>query len=120
MTVAKVFDRATPANEFSKPEAGNRFVAIELRLENKGRAVYDDSPSNGAKLIDDQGQQYRPTFGDVREGVDFRGSVSVASGDMRKGVLVFELPVNVKPAKFQFALNSGFADQKGEWVLTRS
>ncbi|MEU9833490.1 DUF4352 domain-containing protein [Streptosporangium sp. NPDC048047] len=117
--VTNVFDKATPANDFIKPKTGSRYVAVELRLENKGRAVYDDSPSNGAMLIDDQGQQYRSTFGDVREGVDLRGGVTVTTGDRRKGVLVFELPENVKPAKLQFALDSGFADQKGEWVLIK-
>lgn len=117
VTVTKVVEKATPANEFLKPKSGNRYVAIELRIENKGQAVYSDAPSNGAKLIDDQGQQYNTTFSEIREGVLF-SAVTVSPGDMRKGVVLYELPESVKLAKFQFALNSGFADQKGEWALT--
>ncbi|MEV4293911.1 DUF4352 domain-containing protein [Microbispora rosea] len=119
VTITNVFDRATPANDFLKPKTGTRYVAIELRLENTGQIVYDDSPSNGSMLIDNQGQQYRPTFGDVKEGVDLQGGVTVTTGDRRKGVLVFELPTDVKPAKFQFALDSGFAEQTGEWALIK-
>lgn len=32
-------------------------------------------------------------------------------------MILFEVPQNAMLDKFQFALNSGFADQKGEWVL---
>jgi len=116
VTVTKVIANATPANQFLEPKAGNRFVAVELRLVNKGQAVYEDSPSNGAILIDEEGQQYRPVFAEVREGVSL-GSVTVNSGDSRKGVIVYEMPDGARPAKFQFALNSGFARQKGEWKI---
>lgn len=116
VTVTKVVAPATPGNEFLKPKAGNRYVAVELQLANKGQAVYDDSPSNGAILIDDQGQQYRAGFGEVREGVALTAA-TIASGDSRKGVIVYEIPEGVKLAKFQFGLNSGFASQKGEWTL---
>jgi flagellar basal body-associated protein FliL len=117
VTVTKVTDPATPANEYLKPKTGNRYVAIEVRLDNKGQAVYEDSPSNGAALIDDQGQQYSNTFGEVREGVVLSG-VTVSPGDSRKGVILYEIPKGVKLAKFQFGLNSGFAAQKGEWKLS--
>jgi hypothetical protein len=117
VTVTKVTDPATPANEYLKPKAGNRYVAIELRFNNKGQAVYGDAPSNGAHLIDDQGQQYSNTFGEVREGVVL-GAVTVSPGDSRKGVILYEIPEGVKLAKFQFALDSGFADQTGEWQLS--
>lgn len=118
VTVAKVVDQATPAQDFSKPKAGNKFVALEIALENAGQAVYSDSPTNGAMLIDGEGQQFRPTFHDVREGQSFGGTATINTGDSRKGVIVFEVPEGAKLAKFQFALNSGFADQKGEWALS--
>ncbi|WP_214106781.1 DUF4352 domain-containing protein [Acrocarpospora catenulata] len=116
VTVTRVIP-GTPKNQFLKPDAGNRWVAVELELANVGQDVYSDSPSNGAYLIDSEGQQYRTTFGEVQEGVSFGGSVTVSTGDRRKGVLVFEVPESARLAKFQFALNSGFADQKGEWLV---
>ncbi|MFG2076014.1 DUF4352 domain-containing protein [Nonomuraea maritima] len=116
VTVARVVDRATP-DRLSQPDTGKRLVAVEVTLQNSGQAVYDDSPSNGAILIDGEGQQYRTTLRTVQEGQGLGGGVTINTGDIRKGVIVFELPESASPAKFQFTLNSGFADQTGEWTL---
>ncbi|WP_326646569.1 DUF4352 domain-containing protein [Streptosporangium sp. NBC_01755] len=116
VTLEKVVENATPKNDFLKPKEGNRLYAVELILNNTGSAAYSDSPSNGAHLIDAEGQQYRSTFGDVQEGVAFSGSVTMSADDSRKGIIVFEIPKSTKISKFQFALNSGFADHKGEWL----
>lgn len=117
-TVNQLVNPATPAQDFMKPKSGNRFVALQVTLANVGQAVYSDSPTNGAMLIDGEGQQYRSTIYDVREGQSFGGSATINAGDSRKGMIVFEVPESAKLAKFQFALNSGFADQKGEWTLS--
>ncbi|KAB8194446.1 DUF4352 domain-containing protein [Nonomuraea phyllanthi] len=117
VTVNRLVDPAQPASEYLKPKTGNKLVAVQVTLANAGRAVYSDSPTNGAWLIDREGQQYRSTVFDVREGPSFGGSATVNTGDTRKGMIVFEVPESMRPAKFQFGLNSGFADQKGEWSL---
>ncbi len=88
-----------------------------MTLANRGQVVYDDSPDNGAKLIDAQGRQYNSRLHQVSEGQSFGGSATISVGDRRKGMIVFEVPEGTELAKFQFALNSGFADQKGEWLL---
>jgi hypothetical protein len=118
VTVTQVFDPATPAGTFTKPQAGQKFVAVQVRLANVGQAVYDDAPDNGARLIDAQGQQYSSAIARVTEGQGFQGSATINPGDSRMGVIVFEVPRTARPAKFQFALNSGFAAQTGEWALT--
>ncbi|WP_440069135.1 DUF4352 domain-containing protein [Streptosporangium sp. OZ121] len=116
VTLEKVVENATPKVDFFKPKDGSRFFAVQLTLKNTGQQAYSDSPSNGAMLIDTEGQQYRSTFGDIQEGVSFAGSVTMSSGDSRKGVIVFEVPKTTKIEKLQFALNSGFADHTGEWL----
>ncbi|MBO3745600.1 DUF4190 and DUF4352 domain-containing protein [Streptosporangiaceae bacterium NEAU-GS5] len=115
VTVTKVILNATPANDFLTPKG--RYVAVEVELANTGSVAYSDSPSNGAVLIDDEDQQYQATYGEVKQGVQLT-TTSIASGDRRKGVLVFDIPADVRLVKFQFALNSGFADEKGEWAIT--
>ncbi|PZG04394.1 DUF4352 domain-containing protein, partial [Nonomuraea aridisoli] len=116
VTVTKLVDPAT-GDQFSQPGTGRKLVAVELTLENSGQAVYSDSPTNGAVLIDAEGQQYHSTLHDVQEGQSFGGSATINTGDVRKGVIVFEVPEPARAAKFQFTLNSGFADQTGEWKL---
>ncbi|MFF4617346.1 DUF4352 domain-containing protein [Nonomuraea jabiensis] len=118
VTLNQVFNPATPAEDYMKPKTGIKLVALQVTLANVGQAVYSDAPTNGATLIDGEGQQYRSTFYDVREGQDLNGSATIAVGDSRKGMIVFEVPESAKLARLQFALNSGFARQKGEWTLS--
>ncbi|MEV1168871.1 DUF4352 domain-containing protein [Nonomuraea sp. NPDC049784] len=118
VTVNQLVNPANPAQDFMKPKTGNKIVAVQVTLANVGRAVYSDAPTNGALLIDGEGQQYRSSFHDVREGQSLSGMVTINTGDSRKGMIVFEVPEGAKSAKLQFALNSGFADQKREWTLS--
>ncbi|MDP9849595.1 DUF4352 domain-containing protein [Streptosporangium lutulentum] len=114
-TLNRVIDNATPDNRFLRPKDGNRFVAVELSLKNVGQEVYTDSPIIGALLIDAEGRQHNAALAGVAEGVSFGGAVSVAVGDSRKGVVVFEVPAGARPAKLQFGVM--FGQQKGEWQL---
>ncbi|QYC43143.1 Telomeric repeat-binding factor 2 [Nonomuraea coxensis DSM 45129] len=116
VTLTKLVDPAT-AGQFSTARAGHRLVAVQLTLRNVGPTVYSDSPTNGAFLIDADDQQYQSSYHEVREGQGFGGQATINAGDSRKGVIVFELPKSAKAVKFQYGLNSGFADQKGEWSL---
>lgn len=118
VTVDRLFNPATPAEDYMKPKAGTKLVALEVTLTNVGQAVYDSSPEGGAVLIDGQGQQYRTTFGRISEGQGFGGQATINAGDSRKGVIIFEVPESAKLVKFQYGLNSGFAKQKGEWTLS--
>ncbi|MBG0819595.1 DUF4352 domain-containing protein [Planomonospora sp. ID91781] len=116
VTVTRVIDNATPANQYTKPQTGHRFAAIEITLKNVGKAVYNDFPTHDGTLIDAEGQQYRSTYPDITEGVSFGGAVTIAQGDERKGVIVFEVPTSAKLAKLQYG--PAFGAQKGEWALS--
>ncbi|MDO0910336.1 hypothetical protein QQM39_05550 [Streptomyces sp. DT2A-34] len=56
--VAKVVDNAKSSDEFFAPESGNRWIGVQFQLVNTGTKVYSDAPVNGAKMTDDQGQQF--------------------------------------------------------------
>ncbi len=116
VTVLKVVNtRSTDAFE---PEKGNRFVAVRIALKNTGTLPYDDSPSNGAKLLDADDQQYDAALVTGVAAGPLLDSVKMAPGKGRQGVIVFSVPKSAKPASFQFTLDSGFAPQTGEWTLS--
>lgn len=117
VTVVKAVASAKPKDEFNVPEPGQRFAAVQIRLKNVGSTTYDDSPGNGAKLIDSEDQQYDETMGEVAHGPSIGSSVTLAPGGSRKGYLVFSVPKKAEIAMFQFALDSGFGPQTGEWLL---
>ncbi|MFF7487640.1 DUF4352 domain-containing protein [Streptomyces luteogriseus] len=115
VTVVKVVDPARAENEYSTPDVGLRFVAVQFRLKNTGTAVYSDSPSNGARLVDAQGQQFDPTYEDTSAGPGFPGDVTAAPGDTVLGFITFEVPTDSRVVKIQFTMSSGFAGQTGQW-----
>jgi len=115
VTVVSVADPAK-AGRFLAPEKGSRYVALEIRLDNTGIADYDDSPTNGAVLIDEGDHQYSTWIGSgVEPTLD--GSVRLAPGDQRVGFIVFQVPKTETPRAFQFTLESGFGPETGEWTL---
>jgi hypothetical protein len=116
VTVRRVIDPAPP-EEFFEPSGGTRWVAVELRFVNSGTLAYDDSPGNGAALIDNRDQTYAESIAETRACRYIGAGVKIAPGDKRVGCLVFEMPNRTKPRKFQMTLDSGFGPETGEWVL---
>ncbi|WP_330452544.1 MULTISPECIES: DUF4352 domain-containing protein [unclassified Streptomyces] len=117
VTVVKVVDPAGAADEFSTPAADKRYVAVQFRLKNTGSAVYDDSPGNGTTVVDTRGQQFEATVEDTSAGPGFPGSVTIAPGDTGLGFITFEVPKKSTVAKIQFAMNSGFSGNTGQWTV---
>lgn len=112
--LVKVIPTAKGKDQFNKPSAGKRFYAVELVLKNVGKIAYDDSPFNSAKVIDSKGQQHDPTLSEVSGGAALT-TTKIGTGDSRRGILAFEVPKAAKIVKLQFALDSGMAQQTGEW-----
>ncbi|MCF0078058.1 DUF4352 domain-containing protein [Streptomyces lomondensis] len=118
VTVVKVVDNAKSGDEFTAPESGNRWIAVQFQLVNTGTKAYTDSPQNGAQVADDQGQQFQTTFAEVTAGPSMSSAVRLKPGAKALGWIVFEVPKASKVATVQFAMDSGFAEQTGEWQLT--
>jgi hypothetical protein len=115
VTLLKVVDPAKASDEFLKPGKGKRYAAFQLRLANVGDVLYQDSPSNGAAVVDTEDQQFSASFFDaVEPGL---GSLRIRPGDQRAGYITFELPKAANLRTFQFTLDSGFGPDTGEWEL---
>jgi len=104
--------------EFDSVPEGKRMVGVSLRLTNQSATeTYDDSPSNGAKLVYGDGLQADSAFA---FGSCKAQSVTIAPGDSRRICIPFEVGANDTLTKFQFALDSGFSDESGEWLISNS
>ena len=115
VTVTRVIRHAEPADEFSTPDPGKRFYAVQFRLHDAGSAAYSDSPSNGAAVVDADGQSYESTSYDVTGCQSFPGTENIAAGDTGLGCIVFEVPAGTKITKVQFTLDSGMGPDTGQW-----
>jgi hypothetical protein len=117
VTLKKWLDPAKGADEFNVPQDGKKWVAGQFELVNTGSKVYSDAPSNGAKVADSQGQRFDSWFGEVAAGPAMSSDVSLPKGEKALGWIVFEVPKDSKVVTVQFAMNSGFSDQTGQWSL---
>jgi hypothetical protein len=116
VTVVKVVDPAH-AGPYDHPSPGDRFVSVQFKLKNTGTAVYNDSPSNGATVIDKDGQRFSASLNNSTAGPSFPGSITIRPGKTALGFITFEVPKASRVATVQFAMDSGFSDDVGEWQV---
>ena len=117
VTLKQWMPTAKGADEFNIPSDGKKWAAAQFELVNTGSKVYSDSPSNGAKAADSQGQRFDAWFGEIAAGPAMSSDVSLPKGEKALGWIVFEVPKDSKIVTVQFAMNSGFSDQTGQWSV---
>lgn len=117
VTLKQWLPTAEPATEFDIPQDGKRWAAAQFELVNTGSKVYADSPQNGAKAADSQGQRFDSWFGEIKAGPGMSSDVSLPKGEKALGWIVFEVPKDSKIVSVQFGMNSGFSDQTGQWTV---
>ncbi|MFJ2191399.1 DUF4352 domain-containing protein [Kitasatospora sp. NPDC087861] len=117
VTTVKVADPAESANEYLKPADGKRYVAVQFQIKATGAQAYSEAPWGSAKVVDAQGQAYGPSLAETKAGPAFQTPTNIAPGETGKGFVTFEVPVDAKLDKVQFALDNGFANQVGQWKI---
>ncbi|WP_328540643.1 DUF4352 domain-containing protein [Streptomyces sp. NBC_00344] len=111
---------AVGADEFNKPSPGKKWVAAQVELKNTGSAEYSDSPTNGMQVADSQGQHFDTWIGaELAAGPTLDSGVKLSKGEKALGWAVFQVPSNSRIVTMQFTMDSGFADQTGEWKLVK-
>ncbi len=117
VTVDAVLDPLS-VGPYDQADSGQRFVGVQITLRNVGSVSYSDAPGNGATLLSNTHEQ---ATGEIVTsgpcGNEFQSSANIAPGDVQEGCIPFELPVGEAAGTFQFTLNSGLADQTGQWSL---
>jgi hypothetical protein len=117
VTAVKYVATVTATDGFSKPEAGNRYAAVQFVVKNTGKVTYDDAPSNGAKVSDSEDQQYDVALLEKSSaGQGLPALLKLAPGGTAKGFLVFEVPTAAKITSVQFSQASGFGET-AEWKV---
>lgn len=118
ITLTQVIDPAQGADQFTTPDPGKRFVAVDLSIKNNGHSTYSDDANNDTSLIGSDNQSYTPDFDSVSECTNFdNGQITLAAGESVTGCVVFQLPTGVTTAKVQYTPDSGFSGSTGEWQV---
>ncbi len=93
------------------------YVGVRLTMTNTGDVAYNDSPSNGATLVTTDDEQLTSTLLFDDAGCSGSEGVRITPDDTREFCIPFERQEGQSLRLFQFALDSGFAEQTGEWEL---
>jgi len=116
VTLVKVVDPAKSTNEYITPDAGKRYVAVQLRIVNKGSAVYSDDPQMETKAKDALGESFDIDFADTTAGVSMDSGLNLAPGDTALGFLTFQVPTGQKITQVQYS--SGlFGGSVAQWMV---
>jgi hypothetical protein len=115
ITLLVVRSPALVDQRFATPSPGDKYVAVLLRIVNLSRYRYNDSPSNGARIIAATRAAYRITLPGREPNLD--EMAAIPPGGRHTGWLTFEVPVQARLTKFFFVLDSGFAPEHGQWLL---
>jgi len=117
VTLKKWADPVQAAHEFDAPAQGKRWAAGQFEIVNTGSRVYDDSPTNGVQVADSEGQRFDTWFAEISAGPQMASAVKLPKGEKALGWIVFEVPKNSKLTSVQFTMNSGMANEAGQWKL---
>ena len=117
VTLTKLVDPSTPTADFNKPAAGKRYVAVQLKITNKGQSTYSEDPQILVKAKDALGQVYSIDFGsDTTAGQALDSGLNLAPGDSTLGYAVFQVPTGQKITKVQYTLTP-IGGSVAQWTI---
>jgi hypothetical protein len=114
VTVLAVRDPARSPDQYNRPEPGNRWVAIKVKVQNTGDTALQINTDNDTRLLDGESQEYEPEIGGLVKPALY--SPTIAPGGKRVGWVTFQVPKKLKIDQFQYTTESGFGDA-GLWQL---
>lgn len=91
-----------PGNEFNKPNAGNKFIVVDVTLENKGAEAKGISSMVQMYLKDATGQKYNLDFSASMASGGTTPDVEIAPGEKIRGQVGFQVPENAQGLIFAF------------------
>ncbi len=120
LKIVAVKDNAMTENDYSKPDSGNKFMSVQVIVDNtNGKDGWEIKPEN-LVLKDTEGNVYQPegnTFGLVEVTKPTLKSGILDSGDLVKGWVTFQIgsTVDVKSARLRYE-QTLFESVKSGWL----
>ena len=116
-TVTKIVDPATGMDQFSQPNLGFRFVAVQMNLQSAAQKTISNNSNIDTTVIGTDNQGYSPDFNSVAECTNFNsGEFTLLPGYSETGCVVFQLPNGINVKTVQFSFDSMFLDT-AQWNM---
>jgi len=113
--VLNVVDNYTSENQFMSPKEGQKYVAVEILLDNSKSTKAFSTPAMLIKLKDNQGQEYSIDMISAMIKPSFEGNAD--AGDITRGWIGYEIPEALSIDKLKIAYR-GFGD-KSDWIMLK-
>jgi Domain of unknown function (DUF4352) len=118
VTVVKVADPDSSANEFSSPPAGDRYVSVQFQILDSGTGNYQDDPMVDISATDSSGQTMQLDLGAMTTaGAQLPSSLDLTPGEKSLGFATFDVPKDDTIAQVQYALNGGMFGNAAQWQV---
>ena len=113
-----VMDPAQPGDAFTTPDAGKRFVGIELQITNQSKGTDTDDANNNTSLVGSNEQVYSSDVSSIAGCTNFdNGTYTLSEGATEIGCVTFQLPDGIKIANVGYNPNSGFSTNNAVWTV---
>ena len=114
--LVEVIDPAQGADQFTTPNAGDRFVAADFKITDTGKQATSDDANSTASIVGSDNQTYTADFDSVSGCTNFNsGEYQINPGQSATGCVVFQLPTTIKVSKVEWSPNGGFGGSFGTW-----
>jgi len=118
VTAVRVINSATSSDTLFAPTAGERYYAVQFRLDNTGSVTYAENADFEATVIDSAGKSFTPDLLDTVNGCPaFPGTGKISAGSSTTGCVVFDLPVTAAVKDIRYVPDSGQGPQTGQWTV---
>ena len=118
VTAVRVINSATSSSSLFAPTAGERYYAVQFRLDNTGSVAYGQNPDFEATVIDSAGKSFTPDLLDTVSGCPgFPAAGNMAPGSSLTGCVVFDLPAAAAVKDIRYVPDSGQGPQAGQWTV---
>jgi hypothetical protein len=117
VTAKQVLDPASGADQYTTPDAGKRFVGVQLTMVGATGYSHDDANSD-AVIVGSNGQTYTSDFSSISAGTNFNsGDFSVSAGQRAAGWVTFQLPKGVSAASVQWQADVFNGNPPATWAI---
>ena len=90
--LVSMIDPAQSGNQFANPDAGKRFVAVEIQITGKSSGNDSNDANNNLSVVGSNGQVYSAEFFPVAECTNFNnGQYTVTKGESEVGCVRYQV-----------------------------
>lgn len=119
MKFVALIDPAQTGNQFLNPDAGKRFVAVEIQITGQSSGTDTGDANTNVSVVGSNNQVYTASFFPVSECTDFSsGQFTLNKGESETGCVTLQLPTGVGVSHVKYNPNVGFSTNNAEWTLT--